>query len=80
MRRLTVDGVGIAYLDQGKGPLVVIAHCSSASHKEWLPLIQELAPEWCLLAPDFIGYGQSDAWPEGKIFTGQADLVVLLRA
>jgi pimeloyl-ACP methyl ester carboxylesterase len=31
-----------------------------------------------VLAPDFIGYGQSGAWPEGKVFTVQADLAVLL--
>jgi len=78
MKRLKTDGVEVAYLDQGKGPLVIIAHCSSASHKEWLPLIGELAPDWRVLAPDFIGYGQSGAWPEGKVFTGQADLGVLL--
>ena len=34
LMRMTVDGVGIAYLDQGKGPLVIIAHCSSASHRD----------------------------------------------
>lgn len=78
MKRLNTDGVEIAYLEQGKGPAVIIAHCSSASHKEWLPLIEELAPDWRVLAPDFIGYGQSDAWPENKVFTGQADLAVLL--
>lgn len=78
MKRLKTDGVEIAYLDQGKGPAVIIAHCSSASHKEWLPLIEKLALEWRVLAPDFIGYGQSDAWPENKVFTGQADLAVLL--
>ncbi|MGH6826950.1 alpha/beta fold hydrolase [Methyloceanibacter sp.] len=78
LKQMTVNGVEIAYLDQGKGPLVIIAHCSSASHKEWLPLIEALAPEWRVLAPDFIGYGQSGAWPEGKVFTGQADLAVLL--
>jgi pimeloyl-ACP methyl ester carboxylesterase len=77
LKRLKTDGIEIAYLDQGKGPLVIIAHCSSASHKEWLPLIEALT-EWRVLAPDFIGYGQSDAWPEGKVFTGQADLAVLL--
>ena len=31
-----------------------------------------------MLAPDFIGYGQSGAWPDGKVFTGQADLAALL--
>ena len=78
MNRLKTDGVEIAYLDQGEGPLVIIAHCSSASHKEWLPLIEELTADWHVLAPDFIGYGQSDAWPEDKVFTGQADLAILL--
>ena len=75
--KMTVNGVEIAYLE-GKGPLVIIAHCSLASHREWLPLIEALEPDWRVLAPDFIGYGQSGAWPEGKVFTGQADLAVLL--
>ena len=68
---MTVDGVEIAYLDRGNGPVVIIAHCSSASHKEWLQCINDLGPDWRVLAPDFIGYGQSGAWPEGKVFTGQ---------
>jgi pimeloyl-ACP methyl ester carboxylesterase len=78
MKHRVVGGVEIAYLDRGKGPLTIIAHCSSASHREWLPLIEALEPDWRVLAPDFIGYGQSGAWPEGKVFTGQADLAVLL--
>ena len=40
MKQLTSGGVEIAYLDEGKGPAVVVGHCSSASHKEWLPLIE----------------------------------------
>ena len=78
MQHLVVGGVEIAYLDRGNGPPVIVAHCSSASHREWLPLIEALEPDWRVLAPDFIGYGQSGAWPEGKVFTGQADLAVLL--
>lgn len=78
MKRLNSAGVDIAYLDHGKGPTVIIGHCSCASHKEWLPLIEELAPNWRVLAPDFIGYGQSEAWPGNKIFSGDADLSVLL--
>jgi pimeloyl-ACP methyl ester carboxylesterase len=78
VKRLKTDGVEIAYLDQGEGPPVIIAHCSSASHREWLPLIEKLSPEWRVLAPDLIGYGQSDAWPEDKVFTGAADLAILL--
>jgi pimeloyl-ACP methyl ester carboxylesterase len=77
LKQMTISGVEIAYLDTGKGPAVVIGHCSSASHKEWLPLIEALAPTWRVLAPDFIGYGQSGPWPGDRIFTGDADVGVL---
>src|SRR5688572_30499889 len=78
MKQLAVNGVDIAYLDAGKGPAVIVGHCSSASHKEWLPLIQSLKSDWRVLAPDFIGYGQSQPWPATEPFSIDADLEVLL--
>jgi pimeloyl-ACP methyl ester carboxylesterase len=84
IKQITVNGVEIAYLDTRDGdgasdkPTVILCHCSSASHKEWLPLIQELTPDWRVLAPDFIGYGQSEMWPGDRLFSGQADVDVLL--
>jgi pimeloyl-ACP methyl ester carboxylesterase len=55
VKQLTAGGVDIAYLDEGKGPVVILGHCSSASHREWLPLIETLKADWRVLAPDFIG-------------------------
>ncbi|HKB22907.1 MAG TPA: alpha/beta fold hydrolase, partial [Methyloceanibacter sp.] len=78
MKRLTSSGVEIAYLDEGKGPAVVVGHCSSASHKEWLPLIETLKADWRVLAPDFIGYGGSGPWPSDQPFKSGADLDVML--
>jgi pimeloyl-ACP methyl ester carboxylesterase len=78
MKQVAVNGIEIAYLDEGKGPGVVIGHCSSASHKEWLPLIETLKSDWRVLAPDFIGYGQSQPWPATEPFSSDADLKVLL--
>lgn len=78
MKQLSVGGVEIAYLDEGKGPCVVIGHCSSASHKEWLPLIETLKSDWRVLAPDFIGYGRSELWPAHEPFRIDADVDVLL--
>jgi pimeloyl-ACP methyl ester carboxylesterase len=84
VKHLTVNAsfdrqcVGIAYLDEGKGPCVTVGHCSSASHKEWLPLIETLTDDWRVLAPDFIGYGQSDPWPLDKPFSTEADVNVIL--
>lgn len=34
--------------------------------------------DWRVLAPDFIGYGQSDPWPIDKPFSIEADVKVLL--
>lgn len=77
MKRLAIRGVEIAYLDEGKGPVVIAGHCSSASHKEWLPLIEALKSDWRVLAPDFIGYGQSEPWPATEPFSIEADVEVL---
>jgi pimeloyl-ACP methyl ester carboxylesterase len=77
VKYLTSSGVEIAYLDEGKGPTVVLGHCSSASHKEWLPLIEALKTDWRVLAPDFIGYGISGLWPADAPFKSEADLDVL---
>jgi pimeloyl-ACP methyl ester carboxylesterase len=78
MKQLAVGGIEIAYLDEGKGPVVIIGHCSSASHKEWLPLIETLKSDWRVLAPDFIGYGQSAPWPAEEPYSTDADVKVLL--
>jgi pimeloyl-ACP methyl ester carboxylesterase len=78
MKQLAVNGVDIAYLDAGKGSAVIVGHCSSASHKEWLPLIEALKSDWRVLAPDFIGYGQSQPWPATTPFAIDADLDVML--
>jgi pimeloyl-ACP methyl ester carboxylesterase len=78
LKQLTIKGVEIAYLHAGKGPVVILGHCSSASHREWLPLIGTLKADWRVLAPDFIGYGQSAPWPATKPFSIDADVQVLL--
>jgi pimeloyl-ACP methyl ester carboxylesterase len=78
VKQLTSGGVEIAYLDEGKGPAVVVGHCSSASHKEWLPLIEALKADWRVLAPDFIGYGSSGPSPAEEPFKADADLNVLV--
>jgi pimeloyl-ACP methyl ester carboxylesterase len=77
MKRLAVNAIEIAYLDEGNGPEIVLGHCSSASHKEWLPLIETLKSDWRVLAPDFIGYGQSEPWPATEPFSIDADIEVL---
>jgi pimeloyl-ACP methyl ester carboxylesterase len=57
---------------------VVLAHCSSASHKEWNPLVALLRQRHRILAPDLIGYGKSSRWPEGKPRDFEADVRVIV--
>jgi len=76
---ITVDGRSIAYTDQGQGPPVILAHCSSGSHREWTQLIEFLRGRYRVLAPDLIGYGKSERWADGQTLEPSADPNVILR-
>ena len=78
LQQLRDSGLAVSYLDEGSGPTVLVGHCSSASHKEWLPLIETMKRDWHVLAPDFIGYGRSEAWPADQPFSIAADADILV--
>lgn len=71
---MTVDGLTVRYLDSGTGEPVILVHCSSATHREWLGTIRALGEGYRTLAPDLIGYGSTDPWPEGVPFNPHADV------
>ena len=64
-RRMTVDGVGIFYREAGANdaPTIVLLHGFPSSSREFDTLIPLLATRYHLIAPDFPGFGQSDAPP-----------------
>ena len=64
-RRMTVDGVGIFYREAGPkdAPTIVLLHGFPSSSREFDTLIPLLATRYHLIAPDFPGFGQSDAPP-----------------
>lgn len=78
LHHFTVALVPIAYADEGRGKPVLLAHCSSGNHRMWKTLTGQLAPSCRVLAPDFIGYGQSGRWPEGRVYEPDADMRVLV--
>jgi pimeloyl-ACP methyl ester carboxylesterase len=61
--RAKVDGVGIFYREAGpKGaPTIVLLHGFPSSSREFDSLIPLLATHYHLVAPDFPGFGHSDA-------------------
>jgi pimeloyl-ACP methyl ester carboxylesterase len=78
MKCMMSSGVEIAYIDEGEGAPVILSHCSSSSHAMWRGLIDELTPRTRVLAPDFIGYGQSGAWHGERTFSLRDDAQILL--
>jgi pimeloyl-ACP methyl ester carboxylesterase len=63
--RVMVDGVGIFYREAGpeNAPTIVLLHGFPSSSREFDSLIPLLATRYHLVAPDFPGFGQSDAPP-----------------
>ena len=63
--RAEVDGVGLFYREAGPkdAPTIVLLHGFPSSSREFAPLIPLLATHYHLIAPDFPGFGQSDAPP-----------------
>lgn len=74
---IVVDGRAFAYQDVGRGPTVILAHCSGASHKVWAPLVAKLSVRYRVIAPDLLGYGRSEPWPVNARLHPWSDLSVL---
>jgi pimeloyl-ACP methyl ester carboxylesterase len=63
--RVSVDGLGVFYREAGPkdAPTIVLLHGFPSSSREFDPLIPLLATRYHLIAPDFPGFGHSDAPP-----------------
>jgi pimeloyl-ACP methyl ester carboxylesterase len=63
--RVTVDRVGIFYREAGpkNAPTIVLLHGFPSSSREFDSLIPLLATRYRVVAPDFPGFGLSDAPP-----------------
>jgi pimeloyl-ACP methyl ester carboxylesterase len=61
-------------LAAGTGNPVLLLHSSASSSTMWLPLIDMLKARFRVLAPDLIGYGRTDPWPDGRDFSPAEEL------
>jgi pimeloyl-ACP methyl ester carboxylesterase len=50
----------IHYLEAGRGQPVILLHGSGGEGARWMPQIEALSKEFRVIAPDHIGFGQSD--------------------
>lgn len=53
---------------------VLMLHSGGFSSRQWRKLVAELSPEYQVLAPDLLGYGEQPAWPAGEPFHFRQDL------
>src|SRR5215468_10536083 len=58
-----------AVLAAGLGTPVLLLHGSASSSVMWTPVIHALKARFRLIAPDLIGYGRTDPWPEEYVFS-----------
>src|ERR1700761_4394795 len=65
--RTEVGGVGVFYREAGPkdAPVIVLLHGFPSSSRQYETLIPLLATKYHLIAPDYPGFGQSDAPPPG---------------
>ena len=64
-RTVTVDGLNLFYREAGPSdaPAVLLLHGFPSSSRMWQPLIDRLADRYRMVAPDYPGFGHSDAPP-----------------
>ena len=79
LETLIVDGRTFAYQDLGRGPTVILAHCSGATHQVWAPLVSTVRTRYRVVAPDLHGYGRSDRWPALARLHPWSDVKALIR-
>lgn len=61
----TINGIKMAFDDQGKGPAVILIHGFPFNRKMWAPQVSSLAENgFRVIAPDLRGFGDSEAGDE----------------
>jgi len=73
---ITINGINIAYRQQGQGRPVVFVHGFASSSYTWLSLVKLLPPTFRYIALDLKGFGRSDK-PRDKAYSAydQADIL-----
>lgn len=78
----TINGHRRAFIKTGQGPVLLLLHGIACDHSTWLPVIEELAKDHTVIAPDLLGHGRSDKpradYSLGGYANGMRDLLTVL--
>ena len=61
-------------LAAGTGAPVLLLHGSASAAVMWTPVIDMLKPRFRVLAPDLVGYGRTESWPDGHDYAAADEL------
>jgi pimeloyl-ACP methyl ester carboxylesterase len=79
---VTVHGHRRAFVKVGSGPALLLLHGLGCDHTTWDPIIRRLAENYTVIAPDFLGHGESDKpradYSIGGYANGMRDLLTIL--
>jgi pimeloyl-ACP methyl ester carboxylesterase len=77
-----VHGHRRAFVKVGTGPALLLLHGLGCDHTTWHPVINRLAQDFTVIAPDFLGHGESDKpradYSIGGYANGMRDLLTVL--
>jgi len=79
---VVVHGYRRAYRRRGSGPPLLLLHGMACDSTTWLPVIDQLAEHFTVIAPDLLGHGESDKpnadYSLGGFANGMRDLLTIL--
>ncbi len=82
VQHVTLHGHRRAYVKVGSGPALLLLHGLGCDHTTWEPVIDALAKNYTVIAPDLLGHGASAKpradYSVGGYANGMRDLLTLL--
>jgi len=66
LRDVTASGVRLRVVELGSGPKLVLLHSLFMDHSTWSDMALELSRDYCVIAPDLPGCGESEKPSPGR--------------
>jgi pimeloyl-ACP methyl ester carboxylesterase len=81
-KTVTLHGSAVTYAEAGSGPLLLLIHGMAGTYENWQEVIEPLARDHTVIAPDLPGHGTSAPghgdYSLGALATGLRDLLMAL--
>ena len=82
MKAVTIHGREVAHVEAGEGPVLLLVHGMAGTCESWREVIEPLARDHTVIAPDLPGHGASESgggdYSIGALAAGLRDLLLTL--